>query len=154
MMTLILAASEVSTTTAILSAISGALGTLITGYFKYKQAAAKAKLAAEEAVREEAKEAKLAAEAEAKAAKEEREKEFQKQLERQQESHNAMLEAQKKAFQKQIDAVVREKKDLLIKIKSLEDTVEEKIEQIIDLATQNSRREGMLEVLKNGNSAT
>ena len=126
---------------AIVTAIGGSLTTIIVGYFKYKTETRKAVARVEK----EANEAAIAR-------RDKKEQEFEAQLQRQAESHEAMLTTQQAAFQVQLDSLIAEKADLLLKIKTLEDTVESKIEQIIDLATQNSRREGMLEVLKDGNS--
>ena len=126
---------------AIVTAIGGSLTTIIVGYFKYKTETRKAVARVEK----EANEAAIAR-------RDKKEQEFEAQLQRQAASHDAMLTTQQAAFQVQLDSLIAEKADLLLKIKTLEDTVESKIEQIIDLATQNSRREGMLEVLKDGNS--
>jgi len=148
---IITAAAAIDTTTA---AIVSSVVTIALGYFKYKTAITKVKCEAEtlSETRTELKKEELVAEA--KGIQEERNKNFKDQLEQQKKTFESMLANQQKAFQKQLEALRKEKTELSNKIATLEETVDEKIEQIIDLASQNSRREGMLEIMKNGNTTT
>ena len=127
----ILANAYVDAIVPIITALGGVMTTLVLGYFKYKQAVDVAQQAAIEKAKEDA------------------EKKFDDQLQNQAFEHKQMLQEQKEAFEKQLDELRTEKKVLLNKIESLEKTIEDKVEQIIDLATENSRRQGILEVLQN-----
>lgn len=138
--------------TTILTAVAGSLATLVPAYFKYRKEVEKSKVTALATLREEAKDKEDRRVEEANKTRKLREQNFDAQLKRQEASHKEMMKAQQKAFQEQLDLVRKDKAELLNKINTLEETVDQKIEQIIDLATQNSRREGMLEVMKNGKS--